>query len=83
MSRSVLQALIFLIRLYQHTLSPDHGVLRYLFPNGVCRYQPTCSEYMEQALKRYGWRGLTMGIKRIGRCHPLAAGGHDPVPTNV
>lgn len=83
MPHFILQSLVFLIRLYQRTFSPDHGPLHHLFPSGVCRYQPTCSVYMEQALTHYGWRGLSMGVKRILRCHPFAAGGHDPLPTKV
>lgn len=47
----------------------------------TCRYHPTCSEYMAQAMQRHGvWPGLWMGLKRIARCHPFAKGGHDPVP---
>lgn len=47
----------------------------------TCRYYPSCSEFMAQAMMRYGtWQGLWMGMKRIARCHPFAKGGHDPVP---
>lgn len=47
----------------------------------VCRYWPTCSEYAAQAVVRYGVvRGVWMAAKRVGRCHPLAPGGYDPVP---
>lgn len=68
-----------LIRWYQYTLSPDHGMLRLLFPNGVCRYEPTCSEYTHQAIQRHGWRGVARGAKRVIKCHPFVEGGHDPV----
>jgi hypothetical protein len=47
----------------------------------MCRFYPTCSEYMVQAMLRYGvWQGLWMGMRRIARCHPFSKGGHDPVP---
>jgi uncharacterized protein len=62
-----------LIRGYQLTLSPVLG--------GGCRYYPSCSQYTYEAVERYGWvRGSWMGVKRIGRCHPFARGGFDPVP---
>lgn len=72
--------LIFLISLYQRTLSPDHGLFKGRFPYGVCRYHPTCSEFTKQAIARHGaGRGLGLGLKRISRCHPKAEGGFDPV----
>ena len=61
-----------LVRLYQTFISP-------LFPPS-CRYQPTCSNYMIEALNKHGLKGLLMGLARIGRCHPLVEGGDDPVP---
>ena len=46
-----------------------------------CRYDPTCSQYSIEALKKYGaFKGGWLGIKRIGSCHPWGGHGHDPVP---
>ena len=76
---SVLSNLQGIIKLYQLTLSPDHGPLKALFPLGICRYHPTCSQYMYQAIERHAWRGVVMGLKRLVKCHPFTQGGHDPV----
>jgi len=73
--------ILAIIRLYQKTLSPDHGWFAYRYPYGCCRYRPTCSDYAYQAVERHGiFRGSWLAIKRIVRCHPFARGGHDPVP---
>ena len=46
----------------------------------ACRYRPTCSEYMMDAIAAHGpFRGAWMGLKRLGRCHPFHEGGYDPV----
>ena len=46
-----------------------------------CRYTPTCSQYMIEAVKKHGpFKGLWLGIKRICRCHPWGGSGYDPVP---
>lgn len=63
-----------LVKLYRNTI----GIT---LPNS-CRYQPTCSQYALDALTEHGAvRGTWLALKRIARCHPLAAGGYDPVPT--
>lgn len=63
--------LIALVRVYQITLSPLVG--------RSCRFQPTCSNYMIEAVRKYGFlRGAWKGICRLARCHPLHAGGYDP-----
>lgn len=46
-----------------------------------CRFYPTCSQYMIEALQQYGaFKGLLLGVKRITRCHPFNHGGVDPIP---
>ena len=46
-----------------------------------CRFRPTCSQYMIEAVKKHGpFKGLWLGIKRICRCHPWGGSGYDPVP---
>jgi putative membrane protein insertion efficiency factor len=65
--------LIALIRIYQLALSP--------FIGNQCRFTPTCSQYAREAVEKHGAiKGTWMAIRRIGRCHPWHAGGHDPVP---
>lgn len=70
--------IIWLIKLYQKTLSPDHGPLKARFPHGYCRFYPTCSEYSYQVIKKRGLSiGLIKSIWRILRCNPWNKGGVD------
>jgi len=66
------KVVIATLRLYKRFLSP-------LLPS-ACRFSPTCSEYMMEAVEKYGAvRGVGRGLLRLLRCHPLHAGGLDPV----
>jgi hypothetical protein len=65
--------LILVVKIYQLFISP-------LFPP-TCRYTPTCSTYMIEALKIWGpIKGTWLGVKRIASCHPKGGHGYDPVP---
>jgi len=69
-----------LIRIYQKTLSFDHGIFHFLYPQGFCRFHPTCSEYGYQAVEKYGViKGGFKAIWRIIRCNPWNKGGNDPL----
>jgi putative membrane protein insertion efficiency factor len=64
---------LLLIKLYQWFISPILG--------GSCRFNPTCSQYGIEAIKKYGpFKGGWLTLKRIGRCHPWGKHGYDPVP---
>lgn len=68
----------FLVLVYQKTLSPDHGIFKGFFPNGYCKFNPTCSTYMYQSIRKYGLvRGGLKGFWRILRCNPCSHGGAD------
>ena len=71
---------IAIIRLYQKTLSFDHGPLKAYYPHGLCRFYPSCSEYGVQAIEKHGLiRGGLKACWRILRCNPWNKGGYDPV----
>ncbi|MBI4723135.1 MAG: membrane protein insertion efficiency factor YidD [Candidatus Stahlbacteria bacterium] len=67
--------LVWVLKIYQKFLSP-------FLPIG-CRFYPSCSSYMMEAIKKYGsLKGLGLGTLRILRCNPWTRGGYDPVPCN-
>ncbi len=69
-----------ILKVYQKTLSFDHGIFKYLFPYGYCRFKPTCSDYAIQSLEKYGLiKGGFKAMWRVLRCNPWNKGGHDPV----
>ena len=73
--------ILFIIRIYQKTLSFDHGLMKFYYPDGYCRFHPTCSEYGYVAIERHGVvKGGWLTVKRIARCNPFNKGGFDEVP---
>jgi len=71
---------VFILKIYQKTLSMDHGLLRFLKPHGACRFRPTCSEYGIQAIEKYGLiQGGFKTVWRVLRCNPWNKGGWDPL----
>jgi len=69
---------VFLIRAYRVVFAPLKVMAGV---QGCCRYTPTCSRYVEEAVCTHGFcRGLGLGLKRIARCHPWGGNGFDPVP---
>lgn len=72
-SKFIILPFVFLVRIYQLVISP-------LTP-ASCRFTPTCSAYMIEALKTHGlFHGGYLGLKRIFSCHPWGKSGYDPVP---
>ncbi len=64
-----------LIRWYQQGISAQR-------PFRVCRFAPSCSQYMLEALQRFGLKGILLGSWRLLRCQPFSRGGYDPVPNH-
>ena len=69
------KVLIKLIKMYQNTPIKTHT---------HCRFTPTCSQYMLEAIIMYGsFKGFKLGLKRIFKCHPFGKFGYDPVKENL
>ena len=67
------KAAIAALKFYKRFISP------YLPP--VCRFEPTCSVYMREAIEKKGFaKGVYLGARRLLKCHPFHKGGYDPVP---
>jgi putative membrane protein insertion efficiency factor len=74
LSQILIYPFVFLVRFYQTAISP--------FLPSTCRFDPTCSSYMIEALQKHGlFFGGYLGIKRILSCHPWGKRGYDPVPS--
>jgi putative membrane protein insertion efficiency factor len=73
-ARVAVRVALWLLRGYKILISP--------YFTGACRFLPSCSEYAAIAIDRHGVvRGTWLAARRLVRCHPLCAGGHDPVPS--
>ena len=77
------KVVIFAIKAYQKLDFFNSQFFKTLFlTDSICRYSPTCSNYMIGAVERFGViKGTFLGIRRIMRCHPYSKGGVDPIPT--
>jgi uncharacterized protein len=72
MQRGMIAVALGLLRIYKLCISP-------LLPS-ACRFHPTCSEYMKEAIEKHGViKGIGLGLHRLSRCHPFHQGGFDPV----
>lgn len=66
------------IKLYQHTLSFDHGIFKRVYPYGFCKFYPSCSQYGYKAFEQYGVvKGMAKTVWRLLRCNPWGRGGID------
>ncbi|MEI7741309.1 MAG: membrane protein insertion efficiency factor YidD [bacterium] len=76
--------LLFFIKVYQKVFSPDHGIPKYLYPHGYCKYTPSCSEYAKIAISKHGViNGGILACKRLLHCNPFSKGGIDDVPEKL
>ncbi len=73
LKRVLIAPLLLLIFIYRNFISP--------WTPASCRFQPTCSAYTQEALKKHGlFKGAKLALKRILSCHPWGRSGYDPVP---
>ena len=73
MKKVLSKIMLALIAFYRNCISP-------LLPP-TCRYTPTCSQYAQEAIRKYGpLKGGWLALRRILRCHPFGGSGYDPVP---
>ena len=71
---AAITAVLAVLRAYKLILSP-------LFA-GSCRFTPSCSDYMAEAIRTHGlWSGVWLGLRRLARCRPFGGHGLDPVPS--
>jgi len=69
-----------ILKIYQKTISFDHGFLKHKYSFGYCRFKPTCSEFAIKAIEKYGIiKGGGKAIWRVLRCNPWNKGGYDPL----
>lgn len=72
MQRGLITIALGTLRIYKLCISP-------LLPS-ACRFHPTCSDYMKEAIEKHGvMKGVGLGLRRLSRCHPFREGGFDPV----
>mgnify|MGYP000318051432 CR=1 FL=1 len=72
-SKLLIAPFLFIVRFYQVVISP--------YTPAACRFEPTCSHYTAEALKKHGlFKGSWLAVKRITNCHPWGKSGYDPVP---
>ena len=79
----ITKLVLILIKIYQKTLSFDHGFFGKLFPNiRFCKFTPSCSEYGYSAIEKFGiFKGGWLFLKRFVKCNPWTEPGtYDPVP---
>lgn len=74
-NRTINHISLFFLKTYKKVISP----VLLLFFGGACKYQPTCSDYAQDSVKKHGiLKGALLSCYRVLRCNPLSKGGYDP-----